>query len=125
MAREGINIGHILHEPRARRSPAHTARKRDDKASMATLIGADLEQVRRGHAVKPGPIGKGMAAVDFARECRHQGDAVCLTMTKGVNGFGNIMIIHINTPTRNRLCGDLMRQSTRHFRLSTQLVSLR
>jgi hypothetical protein len=73
---------------------ADAARKRDDKAAVPALIGADLQQLRRDHAVKAGPVGQGVAVVNLADHRRHQGDGVGLAMGEGEDVAGGAVVIH-------------------------------
>ena len=70
---EGFYVCHKLGLARARRRPTDTARKGDHEASVTALIGADLEQFRRHHTVKAGPVKAGIAMVYLAGKGCHEG----------------------------------------------------
>ena len=80
MAGEGINVGHILDLASSGTGPAHAPRKGDHKASVATLIWANLQHLWRDDAVEACPIRERVMLMNFAGQCRHQGNGICFAM---------------------------------------------
>ncbi len=93
MIGEGINIRNKLRLPGTSRSAADPPRKRDYKAAVTALIGADLQQFGRYDAVKAGPVGQGVRMVQLAGNGGHQGDAIGFGVTERMEGLGKLGII--------------------------------
>ncbi len=94
MARKRINIRNQLYLARPGRGTTHPPRERDDKAAVTPLIGADLEQLRLGHAVKPGPIKPRVAMMDLTGNRCHERNLIRLALGQRLNGFAQVVVIY-------------------------------
>ncbi len=88
MAGKRLDISDQLHLPGARRRAANPAGKRDHQTAVPALIGPDLQQLRRHHPVKPGPVEPVVGMVHLAGHRRHQRDGVSLALGQRCDGLG-------------------------------------
>ena len=93
MARERVYIGNQLNLSSAGRSPADTAREWDGQAAMPAFIGPDLEQLRPGHAVEPGPVEAVIGVMYLAGDSGHQADCIGFAFGQRGNGFGKRCVV--------------------------------
>src|SRR5690625_1382828 len=85
MSRERVDIRHELRLARPRGRAANTAIEREAQAAVATLIGANDQQVIRNSAVKHGPVKVIVRGVELARNGRHRSEPGLLSLTKHLN----------------------------------------
>lgn len=100
MAGKRLDIRDVLHLTRAGTGAADATRKRDDQTAMAALIGADLQQFRRGDAVESCPVGKRVRVMHLAGDGSHQGDRIGFAMGQGPDGLHDVL--HLRPPACDR-----------------------
>lgn len=96
MPRKRLDIGDKLHLPGPRCCPANTARERDHKAPVSTLIGPDFQQFRCCHTVEPGPVKTVIAVMHLAGDGGHQGDCIVFAFGQGFDRAGKFSVIDVH-----------------------------
>ncbi len=118
MIGEGVDIGDVLNLARAGAGTADAPAERDDKTAVSALIGADLQHLGAGDAVKAGPVGQGMGVVDLADHRGHKGDSVGFAMGQRVDRGGDCGAIQfggdVSSQGRSRPFWGRSRRSGRH-----------